>query len=475
MEWRDRKATRFGYLFFGAPNQRSTAAPARDFYLYFIQPYDPPRYRDEKQADEVFFQLTKVDNAFRENLDKYAAALDLASTASGQAKKEYEKKAVGYLRNLVNWLQEHMTTAIDVTHQGTTKPLLEWIKGKGAATGVRANVRDIVNAVGSSCLAAYFADQAPEYPAFSVLVTGANRAQAAQDALRWLRGTTKTQQAIAVLDALELLDGDRLDAHRSKHANHILSLLRQKGHGQILNRGELIQNVLGVEYMAPNQYRLEPEWVVVLAAALVYNGDVVLAIPGKKFDANSLDSLVTTPVDELINFKHIEQPKEWNLPALKALFELLGLTPGMAQLVTQGKHEPIQELQKAVNQTVEKLVVTRQKLQGLTFWGRSLLSEQQQTEYWDRLDRTKTFLESLQAYSTPGKLKNFRYQEQEVNGYRTGLQTLQEIEALQELVTNLGSVASYLSTAEAVLPPSVTCANQGRARENSSSYNQEGG
>ncbi len=197
LEWRDRKATRFGYLFFGAPNERSTAAPARDFYLYFIQPYDPPRYRDEKQADEVFFQLTKVDNAFRENLDKYAAALDLASTASGQAKKEYEKKAVGCLRNLVNWLQEHMTTAIDVTHQGKTKPLFEWMKGKGAATGVRANVRDIVNAVGSSCLGAYFADQAPEYPTFSVLVTGANRAQAAQDALRWLRGTIKTQQAIA--------------------------------------------------------------------------------------------------------------------------------------------------------------------------------------------------------------------------------------------------------------------------------------
>jgi len=96
--------------------------------------------------------------------------------------------------------------------------------------------------------------------------------------------------------------------------------------------------------MAPNQYRLSHRWVVVLAAALVYSGDVMLAIPG--FDANSLDSLVTTPVDELINFKHIEQPKEWNLPALKALFELLGLTPGMTQLVTQGKDEPIQELQR---------------------------------------------------------------------------------------------------------------------------------
>lgn len=363
-----------------------------------------------------------------------------------------------------------MKTAIDVTHQGKTKPLLEWIKGSFAATGVRANVRDIVNAVGSNCLAAHFTNQAPEYPTFSVLITGANRAQAAQDALRWLRSATKSQQATAVLDALELLDGDRLDPHRSKYADYILSLLRHKGHGQVLNRAELIQDVLGVEYMAPNKYRLEPEWVVVLAAILIYSGDAVLAIPGKKFDANSLDSLVTTPVDELLNFKHIEQPKEWNLPALKALFELLGLTPGMAQLVTQGKDEPIQELQKAVSQTVEKLVLTRQNLHGLAFWGHSLLSEQQQSEYRDRLEQTKTFLESLQAYSTPGKLKNFHYSEQEVKGYRTGLQTLQEIEALQELVTNLGSVASYLSTAEAVLPSfPLTPSNQG-TKEDSSSY-----
>ncbi|KYC41451.1 hypothetical protein WA1_22440 [Scytonema hofmannii PCC 7110] len=194
----------------------------------------------------------------------------------------------------------------------------------------------VVNVVSSSCLAAHFGDRAPEYPTFSLLITRENKIRAAQDALRFLKGTTKTKQAIAVLDGLELLDGDKLDVHRSKYANYILSLLKQKGSGQVLNRAEVIQDISGVEYMAPSQYRLEPEWVVVLAAALVYNGDSALAIPGKKFDANSLDSLVTTSVEELVNFKHIEQPKDWNLPALKALFELLGLAPGMAQLVTQG-------------------------------------------------------------------------------------------------------------------------------------------
>lgn len=39
---------------FGAPNERSTAVPQRDFYLYFIQPNDPPRFKDDKTSDEVF-------------------------------------------------------------------------------------------------------------------------------------------------------------------------------------------------------------------------------------------------------------------------------------------------------------------------------------------------------------------------------------------------------------------------------------
>nr|MBA3921240.1 ATP-binding protein [Nostocaceae cyanobacterium] len=451
LEWTPKKTTRQGYLFFGAPNERATAVPTRDFYLYFIPPFDPPDYKKEKNADEVFLELTKRDDTFRLNLDKYAAALDLASTSSGQAKKSYEDKSKVFLRNLVNWLQEHMSTAFDVTYQGKTKPFLEWMKGARVGSGGRANVRDMLNAVASGCLNGYFTDQAPEYPTFNVLITNTNRNQAVQDALRFLKGSNRNQQAIAVLDALELLDGDRLDIHNSKYANYILNLLQQKGSGQVLNRGEIVQDVLGVEYMAPNQYRLEPEWVAVLAAGLVYNGDVVLAVPGRKFDANNLDALVATPVEDLVNFKHIEQPKDWNLPALKALFELLGLTPGMAQLVTQGKDEPVQELQKAVTTTVNSLVVARQ-MQSLTFWGKNLLADTLQDEYRSSLDRTKTFLESLQAFTTPGKLKNFRNQEQEITTYRRGLQTLAEINALQDLVTNLGAIASYLTTAEAVLP-----------------------
>lgn len=469
LEWLERKAARQGYLFFGAPNERSTAVPPRDFYLYFIQPFDPPHFKDEKKPDELFLRLTNTDDEFRTALKAYAAALDLASTSSGHAKSTYESKSSHFLRDLVQWLQKHMTDAFEVTYQGRTKSLTEWAKGKSirelsgigspacaeasAGRHERINFRDLVNTIAGICLGVHFQDQAPEYPFFSVLITGTNREQAAQDALRAIAGQNRTKQATAVLDALELLDGERLDPYQSKYAKHIIGLLKKKGHGQVVNRSELIQDDKGVEYMDKDRYRLEPEWVIVVLAALVYSGDLVLAIPGKKCDATGLPQLAGTGIDELTQFKHIERPKDWNLPALKAVFELLGLTPGMAQLVTQGKDEPVQQLQKAISESVEKLVLLQQTLQsGLLFWGRNLLTEEEAQKLRTRLDETKTFLESLQAYTSPGKLKNFRYDAQEVTSHRDGINSLTEIESLQELVADLGSTASFLSTAEAVLP-----------------------
>lgn len=459
LEWLERKAARQGYLFFGAPNERSTAVPPRDFYLYFIQPFEAPHFKDEKKPDEIFLRLTKADEAFRTALRNYAAALDLASTSSGHAKATYESKASNFLRDLVQWLQRSMTTAFEITYQGRKKSLPEWAKGKsirelsGIGSHERINFRDLVNTIAGICLGTHFQDQAPEYPTFSVLITGTNRAQAAQDALRAIAGQSRTKQATAVLDALELLDGERLDPSKSKYAKHILTIAQKKGHGQVINHSELIQDVLGVEYLAPQTLRLEPEWAVVVLAALVYSGELVLVVPGKKFDATSLPQLAGTAIDELAQFKHIERPKDWNVAALKATFELLGLTPGMAQLVTQGKDEPVQQLQKAVTNVVGRLVDVHQSLQtGLIFWGRNLLAEGDAQKLRAKLETTKVFLESLQAYTSPGKLKNFYHSPEEVAGHQEGLRALEEIETLQELVAELGATASYLSTAEAILP-----------------------
>jgi hypothetical protein len=470
LEWLERKAARQGYLFFGAPNERSTAVPPRDFYLYFIQPFAIPHFKDEKKPDELFLRLGNTDEEFRTALRNYAAALDLASTASGHAKSTYESKASNFLRDLVQWLQKNMTTAFEVTYQGRAKSLTEWAKGKsirelsGISSHERINFRDLVNTIAGICLETRFQDQAPDYPFFPVLITGANRAQAAQDALRAIAGQNRTKQATAVLDALELLDGERLDANRSKYAKHILGVVKKKGQGQVVNRSELIQEVLGVEYLAPQSLRLEPEWAVVVMAALVYAGEVVLSIPGKKFDATVLPQLAGTGIDELAQFKHVERPKDWNLPGITSLIELLqpycttgvSLTPGEAQVITMGGEKAdgvVTKIQTTILRIVEGIVLAQQSLQtGLFFWGRSLLAEDEARKLRAKLDVTKTFLESLQAYTSTGKLKNFRYNTSEVTAHRDGLNSLAEIKSFEDLVVDLRPTTSYLSTAEAVLP-----------------------
>ncbi len=164
VEWRERKAERSGYLFFGAPNERSTAQPPRDFYLYFLQPHDPSYYRDEKKPDEVFFTLKHRDDDFDTHLRLYAGALEQAATASGENKRIYEAKAAQHLRGVTQWLRERMMTAFEVTCEGRTRSLRELIHGQLVGGAGRASVRDLVNVAGAVCLAPQFQNQSPTIP-----------------------------------------------------------------------------------------------------------------------------------------------------------------------------------------------------------------------------------------------------------------------------------------------------------------------
>jgi len=459
LEWLSHKSSRLGYLFFGSPNERSTAVPPRDFYIYFIQPFEPPHFKDGKKADELFVRLKTTDEGFRGPLKNYAASMDLASTSSGHAKNTYESKAAYHLKELIGWLQKNMTSVFEVTYQGQTKKLPEWAKGKtirqlsGLAPHETINFRDLMNTVAGVCLSTHFQDQAPEYPVFSLLITKDNRPQAAQDALRAIAGQNRTKQATAVLDALELLDGEKLNPANSKFSKHIIDLLGKKGAGQVVNRSELIKDIYGVEYLAPQSYRLEPEWVVVVLASLIHSGHVVLSIPGVKFDATTLTQLAAEDIDDLKKFKHIERPKGWNLPGLKALFELLGLAPGMVNEITQGKEHPVVLLQSAITKLVERLIFAQQALiSGLPFWGQNLVHEDEAQTLRTKLDQTKTFLESLQAFNSPGKLKNFQHDAATIESHQDTLNALGDIESSEGLVHELSPIATYISTAEALLP-----------------------
>jgi hypothetical protein len=458
IEWQEHRVDRNGYLFFGAPNDRPTAQPERDFYVYFIQPFEPPRFRDESKADEVFLRLKGLDDAIKRHLSFYAAAQDLASTASGGAKAIYLDKAKDALRDMSKWLQEKQMTAFEVTYQGKTKTLQDWTKGVSIRDKLRlgaderANFRDIVNVISGLALKQHFADIAPEYPVFSMLVTETNRKQLVGSALKALAGGSRTKDANAILDALEMLDGDRIEPGRSRYAQEVLNRLKAKGHGQVLNRGELVSGPSDVEYFHPVKFRLEPDLLVTVLGGLVYAGDIVLAITGDKIDSGKITQLAERNLDELKQFKHVEAPKEINVAVLRSLFELLGLSPGLAQLATQGSEEPVKQLLEAVSKLVGRVLIAGTDLHGkLSFWGKPLLTDDEIRDWRARLEALKAFTEGLTPYNTVGKLKNLRIGSDDIDAQKKNLEVLASVEKLLELVGELGATAGYLSQAELVL------------------------
>lgn len=447
IEWREHRITRRGYLFFGAPNERSTAQPPRDYYLYFLQPFEPPVFEDQKLPDEVFFRLAHRDEKFQDTLSRYAGAREMASSASSGTKKIYEDKADGFLRILVAWLRENMLTSFEVIYQGVPKKMVEWLKGH--RTG-NAAVRDLLELTGSVCLATAFEDRYPEYPTFNARLTASNLKQPTEDVLRWLAGGVRNNLATAVLDGLELLDGDKLRPHLSRYAKVVLEKLDGKTPGQVVNRRELIAVRNDVEREC--RYQLEPEFLLVVLAALVNSGNIALSVAGKKLDAANFADATKMPLEQLIGFKHIEKPRGLPLAELVALFELLGLPEGLIR--DENAHETaIRQLKSRSGELTEKVVTATQHVQsGLPCWGSELISPEERDDQRRKLDDLKTLLEGLQAFNTPGKLKNFSKSVLEIQTHIPTLNLVRQLEELNALVQELTSLTGYLSTAAAVLP-----------------------
>ena len=470
IEWQDRRVDRNGYLFFGAPNDRPTAQPERDFYIYFIQPVEQPRFRDNHKADEVFFRLKGLDDAISRHLSFYAAAQALASTASGGAKSIYLDKAKDALRDMSKWLQEKQMTAYEVSYQGKTKTLREWAKGISLRDKARLgpegriNFRDVVNIISGLVLNHQFAEVAPEYPTFSALVTEFNRKQLNGHALRALAGGNRTKDAVVILDGLEMLEGDRLAPTHSRYAQEVLSRLKAKGHGQVLNRAELLSGDTDVEYFAPIKFRLEPDLLVTVLGGLVYAGDIVLAITGDKIDSSNIALLAERPLDELKQFKFVEAPKEINVAVLRSLFEMLKLPPGLTQQATLGSDEPVKQLWEEVGKLIGRVLSATMDMQGkLSFWGQPLLRDEEIRDWRARLDVLKSFSDSLLPYNTVGKLKNLRIGPDDVTAQKKNLEVLAAVERMLDLVGDLGNTASYLSQAVMVLSPDDVWVQQAQA------------
>ena len=444
LPWPEKNVTRGGYLFMGAPNERSTVQPPRDFYLYFLQLFDVPSYRDEMRPDEVFFRLgdqSPLDEEFVAALKRYAAAQALARESTHAHRPVYGEKASAELRSMVRWLTEHIHSHMGVTHRGDVKSLGRWLRASPLPD--RQSIRQQVDAVSAEVLSAHFADRYPGYPRFGVLVTGANLDSTVKQALAHVVQGRATNATALALSALQLLDDDSRLTDRGPFAQHLLQALAAQ-EGKALNRAQLLTRVeKGVETWGP--WHLEPAWLVVVAAVCCQLGRLELGYAGRQLDARQLTQLLTMAPDALADLSHVAPPAPSSTASLRELAQLLHLAP--AAVPDAGANGQVVLLvQNALRTLLQQVSKARGSLaSGVRLWGDAVGRD---PEHRDRdLEALQRVLEDVQGLDSVGKLDKLSIAPDKLEPARRGRHQLTWVEDAVATVERLGEVADYLRVA----------------------------
>lgn len=483
LPWAPRQVTRPGYFFFGLPDERSTAQPARDFYVYFTPPFGRRATGGEPQADEVLLALSQLDSDFTDLLRLYAGARALANESAGY-RDTYQDKATGrggYLARLTAWLNENLSTRLEVTFEGETRPLRQ-VLAEARSTASRT-VDDLIRLLAAGLLEPHFAEAYPDYPAFTTMrgpVTEESRPTVAREAInaiaRGQTGARPTALGTAALEGLGLLDDDgALRPNRSPYARRYLEILQAKPAGQVVNRGELIQ-VVGsgpsglLEKDIP--FRLEPEWTAVVLLALVQNGDIVLTVDGgDALDAGTLERAAVINIANLAGFRHYARTKGVPVERWARIYEAFGLPPGLMRDESL-REKGVGQFQDAAGRESRRVAELRGKLgHSLQLWNQPLFTDRTlitqggvvesvgreavalpRNHFEPELRRYGATLDKLARYNTTGKLRNLDVADDAIDDLLADRVVVDRLAAVLDLVTALSPTAGYLAQAEAVMP-----------------------
>jgi hypothetical protein len=475
--WPEKKVTRPGYFFFGKPDERSTAQPPRDFYVYFAPPFSDFQWNGDVYPNEVIFQLKSFGPGFEAIIREYAGSRALSIDAASYRDVYADKADECYRRKLSPWLRENIAKNLYVYHQGVTKPITEALKETKSSAS--RNIQELVNVVAANLLSPEFEDLYPDYPAFTNAqqpISEEARSTSAREAISYLSGRGITRLGRVILRGLGLIDDDdKIRPYDSLYANHFLKILQSKPENQVVNRGELIELVAsGLTPIEKDlRFKLEPEWVVVVLLALVYNGDLIINLEGKTaLDASSIEKAAVTAIQELKDFRFISRPKELPINTWTLVFEGLGLTPGLIK-DTNTREEAVKTLQTYVQAELKRVVEIDHKLDnGLRLWNTQIFTDNilfvvekgvvigsnqpevnlSVTDLKPIIRGYKQLLEELNKFNTVGKLRNFRMTKQEIEDALEDKKSVQRIEELVKLVSDIQPITTYLVGAQANLP-----------------------
>ena len=443
LPWAAKKVTRLGYLFMGAPNERSTAQPPRDFYLYFLQPYAPPKFDDPMNPDEVFLRLEDPDEGFTTSLRRYAASLLKAQETTSQHRPAFESRAAKHLSEMVAWLRANLVNNMKVTYQGEQKTIAQWLAG---VQGGRKSLKEQLDTIASNALATHFATRYPGYPSFSDQLTSSNLFNAAQAALAQLSGKD-TALGRATLGALQFRDLDENIVESGTYAAALVGTLNAAGGAAVNDSDLLVERDPGVRTWGT--WHLEPLWLVVVAAALSYLGRAELGFAGgQKVTASNLDDLSRMSQVDLERLSFITTPAGVDAAGLTRVATLLGLPPALGQgEVTNEVAARFVAEADATHATASELKAYVQSAPRL--WGEELFDDPA-----GRLARIAAFVDvvaDVRTRNNVGKLKRLNLDQAKLDAAAEGRKELARVDELRRVNDQFSPIVRYLEDAGNVL------------------------
>jgi hypothetical protein len=453
IDWPGQGITRQGYIFLGAPNERSTAHPERDFYIHFLG-ISNGNNSLKHLPDEVYFSLISMPDDLMEPLRQYSGAREMSTISSGSNKDQYDRKAELASRQVSTWLRDNILRVFQITYKNETNTVADAVS-RYRLSLKELSFRDQVFRLSGVILSEYFKQKFPLYPHFSSIEFSSETAhQACEAALRVIASGPATKMALIVLDGLGLahLENNSLlwTIQESPYASYFQEKINELEGQKVLNRNALIQGEPGAERDV--HFHLEGEWLVVILASLVRNGSIHINLPGQQIADGEVDSLIRLDLDTLMRFTSISRPKVMPELALRELLAGLNIDPdlladprAMNSIVNQLQNKVLDELDQVVR-WIESLRI------GPRFWREPIFSPIELQDFRTNLDNYRQLLDNLQRLNTPVRLRNLTYGVGELKALFKNRQRIADLNGLTDLLSQLQPRVDYLVQAESLLP-----------------------
>jgi hypothetical protein len=445
LEWIDKKSFRLGYIFFGNPNERSTTEPIQQYYIFFCPIFSNINRNDE--ADEVYFEMNGFSSDFKDTICLYGAAKAKEASAPSSQKLLFRSQIEEHLHKAISIFEKEYTDKTKVIHKGSAKTLKSYpLLGEGSTKDM------IFGDVASRVLNKHFNDKFPHYPAFKDLLQPLSKDNFDGRIKSALKKITTSGQpnrdGEAILSGLGLWSGQSIDTQNSKYADKIREKMRERGDGAVLNRSDIIY----VHYAPHNlwysvDFNIDHQLEFLVLSALAYKGDIEISWSGgRTLSATNIETLLSLNDEDFFTFQHIKEPQGIPVKNLKALFACLGLPDLTSEL---DKPETITKIITEAKNRVERVVRTKAVVaQRLRCRNIALLTDEKTQQIKTELDALSTMLDSIQSYNTYGKLKAFKYSEDELKKAFAAWPYCDAVKKLKEKADKFEKLVGYLYTAQ---------------------------